>query len=74
MLDCIANYLWVFFAVSPSSMFLAREEKWDGKPLAEKPLFYQGVDDFTEKVLLGLSDEVQDVCRKVARTCWTMRF
>eukprot|EP00913_Durusdinium_trenchii_P017036 g16021.t1 len=40
-------------------------EKWDGKPLAEKPLFYQGVDDFTEKVLLGLSDEVQDVCRKV---------
>eukprot|EP00435_Cladocopium_sp_Y103_P015427 s2587_g3.t1 len=40
-------------------------EKWDGKPLAEKPLFYQGVDDFTEKVLLGISDEVQDVCRKV---------
>ena len=40
-------------------------EKWDGKAVAEKPLFYQGVDDFTEKVLLGLSDEVQDVCRKV---------
>eukprot|EP00437_Effrenium_voratum_P019333 CAMPEP_0181441124 /NCGR_PEP_ID=MMETSP1110-20121109/23342_1 /TAXON_ID=174948 /ORGANISM="Symbiodinium sp., Strain CCMP421" /LENGTH=409 /DNA_ID=CAMNT_0023564991 /DNA_START=55 /DNA_END=1284 /DNA_ORIENTATION=+ len=40
-------------------------EKWDGKPLAEKPLFYQGVDDFTEGVLLGLSGEVQDVCRKV---------
>jgi len=40
-------------------------EKWDGKPLAEKPLFYQGVDDFTEQVLTGLSDEVQLVCRKV---------
>ena len=25
----------------------------------------RGVDDFTEKVLLGISDEVQDVCRKV---------
>lgn len=41
------------------------EEKWDGAPVAEKPLFYQGVDDFSEGVLLGLSGEVQDVCRKV---------
>mmetsp|Transcript_77465 Transcript_77465/g.136635 ORF Transcript_77465/g.136635 Transcript_77465/m.136635 type:complete len:411 (-) Transcript_77465:167-1399(-) len=41
------------------------EEKWDGKPLAEKPLFYQGVDDFSESILLGVSGEVQDVCRKV---------
>jgi len=40
-------------------------EKWDGKPLAEKPLFYQGVDDFTESILLGLTDEVQAICRKV---------
>jgi hypothetical protein len=40
-------------------------EKWDGKPVADKPLFYQGVDDFTEGVLLGVSGEVQDVCRKV---------
>jgi len=40
-------------------------EKWDGKPLTEKPLFYQGVDEFTEGVLTGLSDEVQAVCRKV---------
>lgn len=40
-------------------------DKWDGNPLQDKPLFYQGVDDFTEEVLLGLSGEVQDVCRKV---------
>jgi len=40
-------------------------EKWDGNPVADKPLFYQGVDDFSEGVLLGLSGEVQDVCRKV---------
>jgi len=40
-------------------------EKWDGNTLSTKPLFYQGVDEFTEQVLLGLSGEVQDVCRKV---------
>jgi hypothetical protein len=40
-------------------------DRWDGSVLATKPLFYQGVDDFTEEVLLGISGEVQDVCRKV---------
>lgn len=40
-------------------------DKWDGAPLAEKPLFYQGVDDFTEEVLIGLTNEVQAICRKV---------
>merc|ERR1740123_1193393 len=42
-------------------------ESWDGKPKAEKPLFYQGVDEFTEKVLLGMTDEVQAVCRKMEK-------
>jgi len=40
-------------------------ESWDGKPKDEKPLFYQGVDEFTEKVLTGMTDEVQTVCRKM---------
>jgi hypothetical protein len=40
-------------------------EAWDGKPVKEKPLFYQGVDDFTETVLTGISDEVQLVARKM---------
>jgi len=40
-------------------------ESWDGKPKAEKPLFYQGVDEFTEKVLLGMTEEVQLVCKKM---------
>merc|ERR1719265_3135150 len=40
-------------------------ESWDGKAKSEKPLFYQGVDEFTEKVLLGMTDEVQKVCRKM---------
>jgi ketopantoate reductase len=42
-------------------------EVWDGKAKAEKPLFYQGVDDFTETVLLGMTDEVQAVCRKMEK-------
>jgi len=42
-------------------------ESWDGKPKAEKPLFYQGVDDFTEKVLVGMTDEVQSICRKMEK-------
>jgi hypothetical protein len=40
-------------------------ESWDGKPKDEKPLFYQGVDEFTEKVLLGMTSEVQVVCKKI---------
>lgn len=40
-------------------------ESWDGQPKDESPLFYQGVDDFTETVLLGMTDEVQTVCRKM---------
>jgi len=42
-------------------------ESWDQKPKGKKPLFYQGVDDFTEKVLLGMTDEVQTVCRKMEK-------
>lgn len=31
---------------------------WDGKPLPEPPLFYQGVDDDQENFLIQVSDEV----------------
>lgn len=40
-------------------------ESWDGKAKDSKPLFYQGVDEFTEKVLLEMTEEVQAVCRKM---------
>jgi len=42
-------------------------DTWDGKPVAQKPLFYQGVDAHTEKVLLGMTEEVQTVCRKMEK-------
>lgn len=45
------------------------EEKWDGKPVKEKPLFYQGVDDFSENVLLQLTGEVQLVKKKMEEVC-----
>lgn len=40
-------------------------DQWDGKAVAEKPLFYQGVDDYTEKILEGMTGEVQTVRAKV---------
>merc|ERR1719336_593803 len=40
-------------------------EKWDGNPVAEKPLFYQGVEDFSESVLLGLTGEVQAIRKRM---------
>ena len=36
-----------------------RWRTWDGKPLAKKPLFYQGVDNETADVLTGISDDIQ---------------
>merc|ERR1712196_573365 len=44
-------------------------EQWDGKPVAEKPLFYQGVDAFTQEVLLALTGEVQAVKKKMEEAC-----
>jgi len=38
---------------------------WDGQPCKEKPLFYHGVTDFCEGVLKGISDEIQDICKKL---------
>ena len=42
-------------------------EQWDGKPKAETPLFNQGMDEFTEQALLGMTKEVQRVCRRMEK-------
>ena len=34
---------------------------WDGRPFKSPPLFYQGIDNATAKILQGLSDEVQRI-------------
>lgn len=53
--------------VHPGTMYgrWSPESGWDGKPKDAKPLFYQGVDEFTESVLMGMTEEVQKVCRKM---------
>jgi len=40
-------------------------EKWDGNPMTEKPLFYQGVEEFSESILLGLTGEVMAIRKKI---------
>jgi hypothetical protein len=39
---------------------------WDGKPVAKKPLFYQGVDDQTADVLNGISADVKAICKALS--------
>jgi len=55
--------------VHPGTMYgrWSQAAGYDGKPKDKKPLFYQGVDDFTESVLVGMTDEVQAVCRKMEK-------
>eukprot|EP00933_Yihiella_yeosuensis_P052026 TRINITY_DN50000_c0_g1_i1.p1 TRINITY_DN50000_c0_g1~~TRINITY_DN50000_c0_g1_i1.p1 ORF type:complete len:408 (+),score=102.62 TRINITY_DN50000_c0_g1_i1:86-1309(+) len=40
-----------------------RWHAWDNKPLAKKPLFYHGVDDFTANILNGISADIQAICK-----------
>ena len=47
-------------------------EIWDSTPVDEKPLFYQGVEEFSEGVLLQLTGEVQAIRFKMRRSpAWT---
>jgi len=50
--------------VHPGIMY-SRWKDWDGKPMKQKPLFYHGADDFCASVLLGISEDIQAVCRKL---------
>eukprot|EP00051_Salpingoeca_urceolata_P027092 m.480005 g.480005 ORF g.480005 m.480005 type:complete len:440 (-) comp21666_c0_seq1:206-1525(-) len=43
--------------IHPGIMY-GRWASWDGAVLGEKPLFYQGVDEFTQEVLTDMSSEV----------------
>lgn len=44
-----------------------RWKEWDGKALAQKPLFYHGVDAFTAKTLEGISDDIQGICKALKK-------
>lgn len=40
---------------------------WDGKPIDKAPLFYQGVDDYQEKLLIQVSEEILDAAKEIQR-------
>ena len=42
------------------------EVSWDGSPWLRTRSFYQGVDEYTEEVLVGLSDEFRELKKTIA--------
>jgi len=52
--------------VHPSIMY-ARWKDYDGKPLAEKPLFYQGIDEAAADMMSKLSDEALRITQSVEK-------
>jgi hypothetical protein len=70
-LDPAAGFLSLTLAgtgqlIHPGILY-GRFQDWDGSPLAEAPLFYQGVDARTAKVLEQMSAEVQQLRRALQR-------
>ncbi|KAJ8907726.1 hypothetical protein NDN08_007832 [Rhodosorus marinus] len=57
--DYLECTLWPVNNVIHPGILYGRWKDWDGIPVAEKPLFYNGVDDFTASKLEGMSDEIQ---------------
>lgn len=53
--------------VHPPIMF-ARWKDYDGVPLKEKPLFYQGIDQFGADLLTQMSDEILQTARVIEET------
>ena len=52
-------------AYSHPPIMYARWKDWDGKPLEQPPLFYQGVDEATAELLNKISDEVVAISRRI---------
>jgi hypothetical protein len=52
------------FVVHPGIMY-GRLSEWDGKAFEKAPLFYQGVDDRTEEVLLGMQTDMDNAKAKL---------
>lgn len=61
----IEPYLMTKSIVHPPLMY-ARWKDWDGQPLAEKPLFYQGLDEFGAGSLSAVSDEVVATAKAIS--------
>ncbi|XP_046357036.2 opine dehydrogenase-like [Haliotis rufescens] len=57
----------LMFAVVHPGLMYGRWKYWDGIPLSEKPLFYQGTDDFQAKCVTDLDDEVQGIAKEISK-------
>ncbi|XP_060079252.1 octopine dehydrogenase [Ylistrum balloti] len=54
--------------VHPAILY-GRWGTWDGKPVAEAPLFYQGIDQATADMLTACSDECKEVANAIMAAC-----
>lgn len=52
-------------AYSHPPIMYGRWKDWDGKPLDQQPLFFQGVDEDTAALLEKISDEVVAISRRI---------
>ncbi len=52
-------------AYSHPPIMYGRWKDWDGKPLDHEPLFFQGVDENTARLLEKISDEVVAISRRI---------
>jgi MFS family permease len=46
-------------------------DAWDGKPVDSVPLFYSGMDGYTETVLLQMGSETQAICKRITELSQT---
>ncbi|KAL8584321.1 hypothetical protein ACOMHN_014740 [Nucella lapillus] len=58
-------YLMTKSIVHPPLMY-TRWKDWDGQPMAQKPLFYQGLDEFGAGSLSAVSDEVVATAKAIS--------
>lgn len=61
----IENCLMAYIVHPP--IIYARWKDWDGKPVAEKPLFYQGLDEFGAGCLTKVSAENIQIARTIEK-------
>ena len=62
----IAITLMAKSIVHPPIMY-GKWSQWDGKPLKEKPLFYQGIDERQAELLSGVSDECMATAKAIEK-------
>ena len=62
----IAVNLMAKSIIHPPLMY-GRWSEWDGKPLQEAPLFYQGINDKEAALLSKVSDEIIDTAKEIHR-------